>query len=181
MAKRCAIAERLELLALLVEVSPLHYHARTRESNPRHGASWATRQRSIACGNGRSRRRRQRPPADRAFPEVSHETEHAAYRSAANPVRASLCPAAQPHRLSGCGFFTLGFAVAILAVGSLFAGAAGTLDVAEGASAPTPSQVAGERTQPAASVTTDGEGNVVVSRAPSDSPKQAAGDAVSTQ
>lgn len=81
----------------------------------------------------------------------------------------------------GAGFFTLGFAVAILAVGSLFAGAAGTLDVAEGASAPTPSQVAGERTQPAASVTTDGEGNVVVSRAPSDSPKQAAGDAVSTQ
>lgn len=81
----------------------------------------------------------------------------------------------------GAGFFTLGFAVAILAVGSLFAGAAGTLDVAESASAPTPSQVAGERTKAAASVTTDGEGNVVVSRAPSASPKQAAGDAISTQ
>ena len=81
----------------------------------------------------------------------------------------------------GAGFFTLGFAVAVLAVGSLFAGAMGTRDVAESASAPAPAQVAGERTQPAAGVTPDGEGNVVVSRAPSDSPKQAAGDAVSRQ
>ena len=81
----------------------------------------------------------------------------------------------------GAGFFTLGFAVAVLAVGSLLAGAMGGLDVAESASAPTPARVAGERTQPAAGATTDGEGNVVVSRAPSASPKQAAGDAVSTQ
>ena len=81
----------------------------------------------------------------------------------------------------GAGFFTLGFAVAVLAVGSLFAGAIGTLDVAESASAPAPSRVAGERTQPAAGATTKGEGNVVVSRAPSASPKQAAGDAASTQ
>lgn len=80
----------------------------------------------------------------------------------------------------GAGFFTLGFAVAVLAVGSLFAGAMGTLDVAESASATTPNEVAGERTQQAAAVTKDGEGNVVVSRAPSASPKQAAGDAAST-
>ena len=81
----------------------------------------------------------------------------------------------------GAGFFTLGFAVAVLAVGSLLAGAMGTLDVAESASAPTPAHVAGERTQPAASAKTDGEGSVVVSRAPSASPKQAAGHAASTQ
>jgi len=83
----------------------------------------------------------------------------------------------------GAGFFTLGFAVAVLAVASLFAGAVGTVEVSESASAtaPAPAQVAGERTQPAAGATTEGEGNVVVSRAPSDSPKQAAGDAVSTQ
>ena len=81
----------------------------------------------------------------------------------------------------GAGFFTLGLAIAVLAVGSLFAGAVGTLDVADSASASTPAQGVGERTQPAAGETTEGEGNVVVSRAPSDSPKQGAGDAVSTQ
>lgn len=92
-----------------------------------------------------------------------------------------------PRRLIGAdtasaGFFTLGFAIAVLAVGTLFAGAVGELDVTQTASAPTPAQVAGERTQPAAGeATTDGDGAVVVSRAPSASPKQAAGDAASTQ
>jgi hypothetical protein len=79
------------------------------------------------------------------------------------------------------GFFTLGFAIAVLAAGSLFAGAMGERDVADSASAATPTEVAGERRQPAGSGKTEGASNVVISEASSASPKRAPAVAASPQ
>jgi len=73
------------------------------------------------------------------------------------------------------GFFTIGFAIAVLAASALFAGAAGSLDVAESASAQTPSGTAVERTQSVDHEKTDGARNVVISEAPARSPKDARG------
>jgi hypothetical protein len=81
------------------------------------------------------------------------------------------------------GFFTLGIGIAVLAAGLLFAGAMGQLDVAKSASAPTQSELAGERAQPAGRVKTEDAGNVVISEAPTESPNrnQASGGATSMQ
>jgi hypothetical protein len=81
------------------------------------------------------------------------------------------------------GFFTLGFGIAVLAAGLLFAGAMGQLDFARSASAPTQSELAGERAQPAGSVKTEDADNVVSSEAPTESPNrnQASGGVTSIQ
>jgi hypothetical protein len=80
---------------------------------------------------------------------------------------------------SSAGFFTLGIAIAVLAAGLLVTGTIEELDVAQSASAPAPTEEAGERRQPAASVKTEGGRNVVIGEAPSGSPNRAAGDATS--
>ena len=71
------------------------------------------------------------------------------------------------------GFFTLGFAVAVLAGGLLFAGAMGELPVAKSVSAPTRSKLAGEPAQPAGNVKTESARSVVIGEAPSESLNQA--------
>jgi len=71
------------------------------------------------------------------------------------------------------GFFTLGFAIAVLAAGLLFAGAMGELPVAKSVSAPTRSDLDGSQAQPAGNVKTEDASSVVISEAPSKSPTQA--------
>jgi hypothetical protein len=78
----------------------------------------------------------------------------------------------RPVHLSG-GFFTLGFALAVLAGSALFAGASGALNVAEPASASTPGGAVVERAQPVDHLKAEGARSVVISEAPTDSPNNA--------
>lgn len=82
---------------------------------------------------------------------------------------------------ASAGFFTIGFAIAVLAVGALFTGAVGELDVTQTASAPTPAETVGEHARPAADVNTEDANRVVVSEATADSPKRALGEAATVQ
>lgn len=81
---------------------------------------------------------------------------------------------------ASAGFFTIGIAIAVLAAGSLFAGAMELVDDAATASAPAAAQVAGDRAQPAGAET-EGVGSVAVSEAHSDSSKRARGDVPAPQ
>lgn len=64
------------------------------------------------------------------------------------------------------GFFTIGFAIVVLAAGSLFVAATDQLPVAESASVAAPSEVAAGREQPQDQPKSDGAGNVVIGEAP---------------
>jgi hypothetical protein len=79
------------------------------------------------------------------------------------------------------GFFTIGFAIAVLAAGSLFAGATGTLGVTESASATAPGGAVVERTQPVDPTRAADASEVVISKAPSDWPNDARSGAASPQ
>ncbi|MBK9245433.1 MAG: hypothetical protein IPM30_11450 [Burkholderiales bacterium] len=64
------------------------------------------------------------------------------------------------------GFFTIGFAIVVLAAGSLFVAAADQLPVAETASVAAPGEVAAGREQPQDQPKADGAGRVVIGEAP---------------
>lgn len=68
------------------------------------------------------------------------------------------------------GFFTIGFALAVLAGGSLFAGFIGAFKATESTSAAAPSMADAERVQPVDHDKADGAMSVVVSEAPARSP-----------
>jgi hypothetical protein len=82
---------------------------------------------------------------------------HRAHRLAARHVRATVRSA---------GFFTIGFAIAVLAAGSLFAASTGALKATDSTSAPAPSAADAERTQSVDHAQADGTRSVVVSEAP---------------
>lgn len=71
------------------------------------------------------------------------------------------------------GFFTLGFALAVLAGSALFTGATGALHVTESVTAHAPSGAVAERTQPVDHVKAEDTRNVVLSEAPARSPDSA--------
>jgi hypothetical protein len=64
------------------------------------------------------------------------------------------------------GFFTLGFALAVLAGSALFTGATGALQATEAVTADAPSGAVAERTQPVDQVNAEDVRNVVLSEAP---------------
>lgn len=85
------------------------------------------------------------------------------------------CLAARHVRVTcrSAGFFTIGFALAVLAGGSLFAVSTGALKATESTSAPAPSAADAERTQPIDHAKADGTRSVVISEAPARSPSDA--------
>lgn len=79
------------------------------------------------------------------------------------------------------GFFTLGFAIVVLAASSLLAGAAGALNVSDAALAPTPSTAVVQSTQPVDQVKAEGARTVVIGEARVRSPDDARGGTMSQQ
>lgn len=78
----------------------------------------------------------------------------------------------RPFRLSR-GFFTLGFALAVMAGSALFTGAISRINVTESASASTPSGMVVESTQPVDHVKAEGARKFLISAAHADSPNSA--------
>jgi hypothetical protein len=101
----------------------------------------------------------------------------------AGPVHHDHCPAARHDRANcrSAGFFTIGFALAVLAGGSLFAFSTGALKATDSTSAPAPSAADAEGTQPADNATAEGTRRVVVSEAPARSRSDARGAATPQQ
>jgi hypothetical protein len=95
---------------------------------------------------------------------IESEHVHPDHRFAPRHIR--------PVHLSG-GFFTLGFALAVLAASALFAGAKGALNVAEPASASTAREAVVERAKPVDHPEAEGARSVVISEAPADSSNDA--------
>lgn len=79
------------------------------------------------------------------------------------------------------GFFTIGFALAVLAAGSLFAASTGALKATDSKSAPAPSAADAEGTQPVANAKVEGTRGIVVSEAPARSRSDARGAATPQQ
>jgi hypothetical protein len=79
------------------------------------------------------------------------------------------------------GFFTLGFAVVVLAAGALVAGAGGALNVSEGALAPAPGAAVVQSGQPVDKVDADGARTVLIGEALARSPDDASDPATPQQ
>lgn len=108
----------------------------------------------------------------RNFIGIEARRVHHDHRLAARHVRATGRSA---------GFFTIGFALAVLAAGSLFAASTGALKATDSTSAPAPSAADAEGTQPVDKAKAEDTRSVVVSEAPARSRSDARGAATPQQ